>query len=150
MRLTVATPLALIVETDDVASLRAEDQTGAFGVLPGHADFITALDVSVVTWRDGRGAEHHAAVRGGVLQVSGGREIAIASPEAIADDDLRRLQTRVLTTYREAAASETAARVDAQRLYLAAIRQILRFVRSEHRSAIPGGAGAGQIETRQP
>ena len=52
MRLTVTTPLAIVVEADDVAHLRAEDETGAFGILPGHADFLTALAVSVVTWRD--------------------------------------------------------------------------------------------------
>ena len=60
MKLTVTTPLAIVVEADDVAHLRAEDETGAFGILPGHADFLTALAVSVVSWRDERGAEHHA------------------------------------------------------------------------------------------
>ena len=43
MRLTVTTPLAIVAEADDVAHLRAEDDTGAFGILPGHADFLTAL-----------------------------------------------------------------------------------------------------------
>ena len=62
MRLSVATPLAIIVEADNVAHLRAEDDTGAFGILPGHADFLTALAVSVVSWRDVGGAEHHIAV----------------------------------------------------------------------------------------
>ena len=46
MKLSVATPLALVVEADDVRHLRAEDDTGAFGILPGHADFLTALAVS--------------------------------------------------------------------------------------------------------
>jgi F-type H+-transporting ATPase subunit epsilon len=55
VRLTVTTPLAIIVEAGDVAHLRAEDETGAFGILSGHADFLTALAVSVVSWRDGRG-----------------------------------------------------------------------------------------------
>ncbi len=92
MKLTVATPLALVVEADDVRHLRAEDETGAFGILPGHADFLTALAVSVASWRDAAGAEHHVALRGGMLAVRGGDTIAIASPEAVAGDDLRRLQ----------------------------------------------------------
>ena len=50
MRLTITTPLAIVVEADDVAHLRAEDETGAFGILPGHADFLTALAVSVASW----------------------------------------------------------------------------------------------------
>ena len=69
MNLTVTTPLAIVAEADDVAHLRAEDETGAFGILSGHADFLTALAVSVVTWRDRRGTEHHVAVRGGMLEV---------------------------------------------------------------------------------
>jgi F-type H+-transporting ATPase subunit epsilon len=40
MRLRIVTPMRLIVETDDIVSLRAEDETGAFGILPGHADFL--------------------------------------------------------------------------------------------------------------
>ena len=59
MKLTVTTPLAIVVEADDVVHLRAEDETGAFGILPGHADFLTALAVSVVSWRDASGTEDH-------------------------------------------------------------------------------------------
>jgi len=69
MRLTIVTPLPVVVETQQVAHLRAEDETGAFGVLPGHADFLTALAVSVVTWRYHEGGAHHAALRGAMLAV---------------------------------------------------------------------------------
>ena len=69
MRLLVTTPMAVIVDADSVRHVRAEDETGAFGILPGHADFITALAVSVITWRNGTDEEHHVAVRGGVLTV---------------------------------------------------------------------------------
>jgi F-type H+-transporting ATPase subunit epsilon len=138
MKLTVATPLAIVAETDDVAHLRAEDETGAFGILPGHADFLTALALSVVTWRDARGREHHMAVRGGMLEVLNGDSIAIATREAVADDDLRRLETEVLVGFRRRTEEELTARSDAQRLYLAAIRQICRFLKSERAPAIPG------------
>ena len=131
MKLTVATPLAVVIETDDVVHLRAEDETGAFGILPGHADFLTALAVSVATWRDGRGGEHYIALRGGVLEVRGGNTIAIASREAVCDDDLHRLETEVLETYRRTLIFEQKARTDAQRLYLAAVHQIYRFLRPD-------------------
>jgi F-type H+-transporting ATPase subunit epsilon len=146
MRLTVTTPLAIVVEADGVVHLRAEDETGAFGILAGHADFLTALPASVVSWRDSIGAEHHIAVRGGMLEVRNGETIGVASPEAIASDDLHQLQTEVLAAYRRAAEEEKAARTDAQRLYLAAIRQICRFLRSERTAAFPGGAGIAQTE----
>ena len=144
MRLAVATPLAIITEVHDVAHLRAEDETGAFGILPGHADFLTALSVAVVSWRDQAGAEHHLAVRGGMLEVRGGEVITIATREAVASDDLRHLETEVLAAFRRGIEEERAARTDAQRLYLAAIRQICRFLKSERAPAIPGGPGIAQ------
>ena len=137
MRLTVATPLVIVVEVGDVVHLRAEDDTGAFGILPGHADFLTALAVSVASWRDDRGAEHHVAVRGGMLEVRGGNTIGVATPEAVAGDDLQRLETEVLAKFRLQLVEEQAARTDAQRLYLAAIRQIARFLRAERAPTMP-------------
>jgi F-type H+-transporting ATPase subunit epsilon len=143
MRLFVTTPLAIIAEADDVAHLRAEDETGAFGILPGHADFLTALSLSVVSWRDRKGVEHHLAVRGGMLEVRGGEAITIATREAITDDDLDRLETEVLAAFRRRSEEEVTARTDAQRLYLAAIRQICRFLRSERAPSRPGRPTAG-------
>ena len=67
IQLTITTPTAVAVQADGVAHVRAEDETGAFGILPGHADFVTALTPSVVSWRDADGREGHCAVRGGVL-----------------------------------------------------------------------------------
>lgn len=127
MRLTVTTPLAIIADVANVTHLRAEDDTGAFGVLHGHADFLTALAISVVSWRDVDGIEHHMAVRGGMLSVSGGATITIATREAIAGDDLQRLETEVLASLQRRNEAEITARTDAQRLYLAAIRQIYRL-----------------------
>jgi F-type H+-transporting ATPase subunit epsilon len=141
MKLTVTTPLAIIAEADNVAHLRAEDETGAFGILPGHADFLTALAVSVVSWRDRRGGEHHIAVRGGMLDVRGGDAITIATREAVAADDLHRLRTEVLATFQRRNDAELAARTDAQRLYLAAIHQIYSFLRSERAPTLPSLRG---------
>lgn len=138
MRLTVTTPLAVIVEAGGIAHLRAEDETGAFGILRGHADFLTALAISVASWRDKEGAEHHVALRGGMLQVRDGRTITIATREAIAGDDLSRLESEVLAAFRRQSEDERAARTDAQRLYLAAIRQICRFLKSEREPTVPG------------
>ncbi|GLI95841.1 F0F1 ATP synthase subunit epsilon [Methylocystis echinoides] len=130
MKLNVYTPLATVLDGWDVTYLRAEDESGAFGILPGHADFLTALTVSVVTWRDLEGAEHHVAVRGGIFEVRGG-EITIATKEAVQSDDLIRLEAEVLSAFRRAQEEDKAARTDAQRLYLAAIRQICCFLRDE-------------------
>ena len=146
MRLSVATPLAIIIEVGDVAHLRAEDDTGAFGILPGHADFLTALAVSVATWRDERGIEHHVALRGGMLEVRDGDTIAIATPEAVTSEDLHRLEVEVLDTFRRELLEEQAARTDARRLYLAAIRQIARFLRGGETPTMPASPAVGDSD----
>ena len=146
MRLTVTTPLAMIAEVEGVTHVRAEDGTGAFGILPGHADFLTALTVSVVTWRDEHAIEHHLAVRRGILSVRHGRAVTIATREATADDDLHRLRTVVLASFHRRAQEEQTARADAQRLYLAAIRQICRYLSPGRASVLPGGSGVVRSE----
>ncbi len=50
MRLRIVTPLSVVVD-EDVDSLRAEDASGSFGILQGHAPFLTALAISIVSWR---------------------------------------------------------------------------------------------------
>ena len=131
MKLTVTTPLEIVADINGVAHLRAEDDTGAFGILPGHADFLTSLSLSVVTWRGEEGGEHHLAVRGGMLSVQGGEAIRIATREAIAGDDLHRLETEVLASFRRRADEERRARTDAERLYFAAVGQILHYLKAE-------------------
>jgi F-type H+-transporting ATPase subunit epsilon len=137
MKLSIATPLSLVVDMDGVKYVRAEDETGAFGILKGHADFLTVLTTSVVTWRDKDGDEHHAALRGGAFRVEGGNDISIATREAVLGDDLRRLQDDVLVKFRREAEEEKAAGADAERLYLAALRQIYHLVRGEPVHGVP-------------
>ena len=108
----------------------------------GHADFLTVLETSVVTWRDTSGAEHHVAVRGGMLEVRDGHLVTIATREAVAGDDLAILRTDVIDVMKRRAESERNARVDAQRLYLAAIQRIRRLFAANGTPAIPGGPGA--------
>lgn len=139
MRLIVTTPLATVVEFEGATHVRAEDPSGAFGILPGHADFLTALAVSVLTWRGTEGREHHVAVRGGVLSVRGGNSVLIATPEAVAGDDLHQLESEVLTRFRQQLEAERAAHTEAQRLHLAAIRQIMRLLRPESSHAARPG-----------
>ncbi len=129
MRLRIVTPLSVIVDESGVLSLRARDASGSFGVLPGHADFLTSLAVSVVSWRSADGRRRFCAVRGGVLTIDNGREIAIATPEAVAGEDLEMLDRDVLARFREESEAEKSERVDVTRLHLAAIRQIMRHLR---------------------
>jgi F-type H+-transporting ATPase subunit epsilon len=141
MKLRIATPSALAVDATDVRYVRAEDATGAFGIQPGHTEFLTTLVVSVVTWRDARGTERHAAVRGGVLRVQGGRQVEIATREALVAERLEDLGPAVLRRMREAAETEARARTRAAQLHAAVVRNLYRYVRGE-RGARPLSFGA--------
>ena len=134
MRLRIVTPLSVAVDAPDVAALRAEDDSGGFGILTGHADFLTCLTISVVRWRGRDGAEHFCAVRRGVLRVSRGSEISIATREAVPGDDLATLDQTVLARFRADIETERVEHVETTKLQLNAIRQIMRHLR-------PGGSG---------
>lgn len=130
MRLLIATPGELVVDLADVAAVRAEDETGEFGVLPHHADFVTALSISVVGWRRADGGQGYCAVRGGLMTVNGGREVSIATREAVPGDDLAELEGVVRERFAAEAEAQRRARADAEQLRLQAIRQIIGYLRA--------------------
>jgi len=131
MRLIITEPARVVADHDDVASVRAEDASGSFGILSGHADLITVLTPSVVAWHHADGRPGWCAVRRGVLSVHAGREVAIATRQAQLGDDLAALEHAVLERFRAELDTERRARVAATRLHTAAIRQIIRALRPD-------------------
>jgi F-type H+-transporting ATPase subunit epsilon len=129
MRLVVTTPSGIVVDVAVVRHVRAEDDTGAFGLLSHHADLLTVLAISVVTWRDEDDREHHVAVRGGVLTMTGGARIEIATREAECGDDLETLERVVVARYRAYVEASAAASSETARLEGAMVRQVLRYLR---------------------
>lgn len=127
MRLRIVTPLAVVVDEDGVLAVRAEDSSGGFGVLPGHADFLTSLTLSVISWERADASRLYCAVRRGVFSVNAGRGVSIATREAVVGD-LATLAGAVLARFRADLDVERSERVDTARLQLAAIRQIMRHM----------------------
>ena len=139
MRLLITDPTVVVIDDPDVISVRAEDESGSFGILGGHADFLTALTVSVVSWRRIDGAPRFCAVRRGVLSVSRGSLVAIATREARVGDDLDHLEHVVLAEFRKNVDAERMARTASLQLQMKAIRQIIRYMRPERPGAFGGG-----------
>jgi F-type H+-transporting ATPase subunit epsilon len=134
MRLRITTPLSVIVDEDGILSLRAEDATGSFGILPHHADFLTSLAISIVSWQSSDEKRRYCAVRGGVLSVDAGRDIAVATREAVTGDDIGTLDQSVLGRFRADIETERSERVESTRLQLNAIRQIVSHLGSGTRA----------------
>lgn len=124
MRLRITEPGAILVDRD-VASIRAEDASGSFGILDGHADFLTALEISVVSWRGADGQPGFCAVRNGILTVSGGTQVSVAVREGHVGDDLDQLQTVILAGYRAHVDAERTSRAASAKLRMQAIRRMV-------------------------
>jgi F-type H+-transporting ATPase subunit epsilon len=137
LHLTVTTPAKILVESDQVVAVRAEDQSGSFGVLPGHTDLLTVLVPSVVRWRTADGTERFCAVRGGVFTISAGREVAIACREGVVSDSLEDLERKVRTVRAQQLEADRNARVREVRAHALAVRQLVRYLRPEPAVAAP-------------
>ena len=129
LHLTVTTPGQILVDSGDVAAVRAEDQSGSFGILPGHADLLTVLVASVLRWRTADGATRFCAVHGGVFTVSAGCNVAVACREGVVGDSLENLEAKVCTVRAEQLEADRKARVEQVRLHALAVRQLLRYLR---------------------
>jgi F-type H+-transporting ATPase subunit epsilon len=138
LHLTIATPARVLFDSTEVVALRAEDATGSFGILPGHAAFLTVLAPSVLRWHAADGVVHFCAVKEGVLRVSGGHEIAIACREGVmgaSGTSLEVLEAQVDAARAAQIDAVRRARVDETRLHAQAVRQLLRYLRPSARPA---------------
>jgi len=76
LTLEVATPSRAIV-SEQVDEVVVPGIEGYFGVLPGHAAFLTTLGIGELMYRIGRD-EHRAAVAGGFCEVRNDKVIVLA------------------------------------------------------------------------
>jgi F-type H+-transporting ATPase subunit epsilon len=94
--LEIATPTRLVV-TETVDEVVAPGSEGYFGVLPGHAPFLTTLGTGELTYRIG-GEERHLAVSGGFAEVRNDKVIVLADtaerPEEIDRERAERARER--------------------------------------------------------
>jgi F-type H+-transporting ATPase subunit epsilon len=138
LHLIIATPAKLLFDAEDVRSLRAEDHSGAFGVLPGHADLLTVLPPSVVRWTAKDGSTSYCALSGGVLRVAGGKRIAIACRRGAISGDLSALRGEIEAMRSAELDADRRARVEQTRLHANALRQLMRYLK-------PGGRSLGDV-----
>ena len=92
----LATPTRMLV-TAEVDEVVAPGVEGYFGVLPGHAAFLTTLGSGEVMFRSGQ-REEHVAVAGGFAEVRAERMIILAEqaerPEEIDRERAERARDR--------------------------------------------------------
>jgi F-type H+-transporting ATPase subunit epsilon len=131
VRLLITDPISIVADHADIVAVRAEDESGSFGILPGHTGLLTVLVPSVLAWRHAEGRRGLCAVRRGVLTVRGGQEVAVATRQAVLGDDLDELEGVVLARFQAELDTERSVRVESLRLHMQAIRQIVQLLQPD-------------------
>ncbi|MAC79060.1 MAG: F0F1 ATP synthase subunit epsilon [Rhodobacteraceae bacterium] len=148
LHLTIATPMEVVVDTPTATSVRAEDESGGFGIWPGHVDYLTALPASVVRWHGADGAPRFCAIRSGLMTVADGTRVSIACREAILGDDLHRLEDKVRDLRAHELEEDRKARVEHMRLHASAVRQMMRYLRPDMASLLDHPPSVGPDDGR--
>ena len=125
--LEIATPTRLLV-SETVDEVVAPGIEGYFGVLPGHAPFLTTLGIGEPMYRIGRD-EHHVAVAGGFAEVRNDKVIILAdSAETPADIDRARAEKALERAERRLAGRSDEAEVDYTRALQALAKALTRLL----------------------
>lgn len=134
IRLDLVTPERRLF-TDDVDQVVAQGALGEFGVLPGHANYITLLQAGELSFTAG-GKKHRVALSGGFADVSlkdGIRILAEAAEFADEIDVSRAKAARERAEKRLTSAAGGVADIDVVRAEAALKRALVRLQVSEGR-----------------
>ena len=89
MKLEIVTPYSKVVDTE-VEEVTATGKIGEFGVLPGHAPFLTSLKIGELAYKN-NGVTEHMALNWGYFEICDDKIIILVeTAEAAADIDLER------------------------------------------------------------
>src|SRR2546425_4155187 len=130
MLLELATPVRMLV-TAEVDEIVAPGSEGYFGVLPGHAAFLTTLGSGEVSYRTGQ-REHYLAVAGGFAEVRAERVIILAEhaelPEEIDRARAERARQRAEMRLQGRSPTEESEEIDFARALEALARALTRLL----------------------
>jgi F-type H+-transporting ATPase subunit epsilon len=88
-----------------IKAIRLKDETGFFGIMIGHINFVTAIEPSLCYYLDDNGREVFLAVDGGIVSIKGGM-VTITSREIFESDDAEKLAEIIDNTMVKRDASE--------------------------------------------
>jgi F-type H+-transporting ATPase subunit epsilon len=125
LTLEIATPTRLVV-SEPVDEVVAPGVEGYFGVLPGHAPFLTTLGVGELTYRTGRD-EFHLAVAGGFCEVRNDKVIVLADTAERPDEIDRERAERARQRAEQRLAGRSADEIDYARAQAALARALSRL-----------------------
>ena len=126
LTLEIATPTRLVV-TESVDEIVIPGSQGYFGVLPGHAPFLTTLGIGQLMYRVGRD-ERYLAVASGFAEVRNDKVIVLADTSERPEEIDRARAERARERAERRLAGRTDEEVDYTRALAALARAITRIM----------------------
>ena len=126
LTLEIATPTRLVV-TESVDEVVIPGRQGYFGVLPGHAPFLTTVGVGELVYRVGRD-ERNLAVSGGFAEVRNDKVIVLADTAERPEEIDRARAERARERAERRLAGRTDEEVDYARALAALARAVVRLM----------------------
>lgn len=129
MSVTLRLPTTTLFE-GSATRLTAVAQDGAFGILPNHTDFVTALVPSVLTLRMVEGTEEIFGIDEGIL-VKKGHSVVVAILRGVRGNDLASLKDTVAVSFLQMDEDERRARSALARLEADIVRRFAYLKRPQ-------------------
>ncbi|MCX8226458.1 MAG: ATPase [Sulfitobacter sp.] len=127
MSVTLRLPTRTLFE-GRAEKITAVAPNGAFGILPNHIDFVTALVPSVLTLRQSNGLEEIFGLDEGLLVKKGDRVVVVAL-RGVRGDDLSTLENTVEASFIQMDEEERQARSALSRLEADMVRRFAELQR---------------------
>jgi F-type H+-transporting ATPase subunit epsilon len=125
-RLNIVTPTSMFSRA--VTHIRLKDESGFFGIMKGHVDFLTVLVPSLCYYRDEQGAEMFIAVDEGIFSVRGG--VATITSKAVFESaDAEALAELIESSFQERKKSEAGLREMLDNIEKSFIEKTVAFLR---------------------
>ncbi|MDX2465353.1 MAG: hypothetical protein QNK31_12690 [Porticoccus sp.] len=121
MQVTLRLPTRTLFD-GSAQGLSGVAQNGAFGLLPNHTDFVTALVPSVLTLTAVDGTEQFFGIDEGIL-IKKGHQVDIAISRGVQGEDLDSLHDTVQASFIEVDEEERVARSALSRLEAGIVRR---------------------------
>jgi F-type H+-transporting ATPase subunit epsilon len=125
MRLTVSTPVAVVVD-QDARKVAARGLDGAFVLLPRHIDLVAPLEPGVLAFVDANGAERFVGHDDATL-VKEGERVRVAARRATVGEDLDKLAREVREVFAARDEPERRARSALARLEATIVRRFMEI-----------------------
>jgi F-type H+-transporting ATPase subunit epsilon len=126
LTLEIATPTRQVV-AETVDEVVVPGSEGYFGVLPGHAPFLTTLGIGEITYRSGR-EEYHLMAAGGFAEVRNDKVIILLDIGERPDEIDRARAERARERAERRLAGRTQEDVDYTRALAALMRALARLL----------------------